>query len=154
MKRKTVATYDKDSYFVALKVFLERNGKLLITKDRYGDWDIPGGRIRRNEFTVPLEKVIARKVREELGVGVHYRLGKPIIFMRHERREAGLGNRKVRIFAVGYQASLLRGVITLSPMHTEYRWINILRFNPRNYFTGGWLKGMQEYKRLRRKVYG
>jgi predicted NUDIX family NTP pyrophosphohydrolase len=44
---------ERDLYCVALKVFLEHNGNLFIFKDRYGDWDIPGGRIEMDEFSTP-----------------------------------------------------------------------------------------------------
>jgi 8-oxo-dGTP pyrophosphatase MutT (NUDIX family) len=58
----------KDQYFVAVKVFLKDGmGRLLITKDRFGDWDIPGGRLRENDFEMPLEEVVRRKMKEELG---------------------------------------------------------------------------------------
>lgn len=36
----------KDLYYVAVKIFLEKGEKLFIFKDRYGDWDIPGGRLK------------------------------------------------------------------------------------------------------------
>jgi 8-oxo-dGTP pyrophosphatase MutT (NUDIX family) len=52
----------KETFFVAVKVFLKKNGKFLILKDRFDDWDLPGGRIKKNEFEVSLEKVIARKL--------------------------------------------------------------------------------------------
>ncbi|MBL7045592.1 MAG: NUDIX domain-containing protein [Parcubacteria group bacterium] len=76
---------EKDTYFVAVKLFLEDDGKLFIFKDKWGDWDLPGGRIKKDEFNAPLEEVIARKVKEELGEGVIYTLGKPEVLMRHER---------------------------------------------------------------------
>lgn len=66
----------KDTYFVAVKVFLEKEGKLLILKDSFGDWDLPGGRIKKDEFDVPLEQVIKRKMSEELGNEIQYALGK------------------------------------------------------------------------------
>jgi len=56
----------KDFYYVAVKVFFEQKGRLLILKDRFGDWDIPGGRLLQSEFSAPLEKVIRRKIKEEL----------------------------------------------------------------------------------------
>ncbi len=78
----------KDTYFVAVKIFLlDPKGNFLITKDRFGDWDIPGGRLRANDFNASLESVAERKIREELGGNVHYKLGGPILFMRHERDE-------------------------------------------------------------------
>src|SRR3989338_4042264 len=82
------ANMQKDLYNVAVKVFLEDGkGNLLITKDRFGDFDLPGGRLLPDEFSVPLEKVVERKMKEELGANVRYTLGEPVVFMRHERDE-------------------------------------------------------------------
>ena len=143
---------DKDLYFVAVKVFIEdKGGRLFIFKDRFGYWDLPGGRLLKNEFSTPLEKVVIRKVKEELGSLVRYRLGKPIIFMRHQRSELlPDGNKKkVRIFAIGYSAKYLGGKIKLSPRHLEYKWAQLKGFKPERYFKGGWLKGVRDYIKLR-----
>jgi len=141
----------KDLYYVAVKLFLEKDGRLFIFKDKFGEWDLPGGRLLENEFSVPLEKVIARKVREELSPDVYYKLGKPVVFMRHERKEPNpLMQPKVRIFAIGYQAKFISGEIKLSPMHTEYKWVLIKNFKPEYYFKGGWLKGVKEYLQLKK----
>jgi 8-oxo-dGTP pyrophosphatase MutT (NUDIX family) len=135
---------NKDTYFVAVKLFLERGGKLFIFKDKWNDWDFPGGRIRKDEFDVPLESIIARKMKEEIGDGVAYTLGKPIVLMRHERQEATAGQ-TVRIFAVGYSAILTDGEPRLGDHHVEMKWVDVKDFKPEEYFTGGWLKGVQEY---------
>jgi ADP-ribose pyrophosphatase YjhB (NUDIX family) len=138
----------KDVYFVAVKVFLEDNkGNLLITKDRFGDWDIPGGRLRENDFDVPLEQVVARKMAEELGPDVKYALGKPVVFMRHERDEIlSTGDKqKRRIFAIGYSAQYKGGAIALGKNHEKHEWVELKTFKPADYFTGGWLKGVEEY---------
>lgn len=140
----------RDLYFVAVKILFERNGDLFIFKDRYGEWDIPGGRIQKHEFDVPLKNIIARKVREELGTAVKYRLGEPLVFMRHERQEVG-AKKKIRIFAIGYSADYLEGEIKLSSQHSEYLWVPIKSFNPARFFKGGWLAGVKEFLRLRRK---
>ena len=139
----------KDLYFVAVKVFLEQDGKLLILKDNFGDWDLPGGRIKKDEFDTPLEQIVARKLREELGDGIAYAVGKPVVFMRHERIEAAPGNPTVRIFAVGYEATFQGGEIKLSPRHTDMQWVDIKTFKPEDYVTGGWLKGVKEYCALK-----
>ncbi len=138
---------NKDLYFVAVKIFLINNGKLLITKDIFGDWDLPGGRLRENDFTTPLPEVIMRKIKEELGDSIRYTLGEPIVFMRHERDEVLLsGEReKRRIFAVGYEAIYQKGEIKLGKNHEEYKWIDISTFRPENYFTGGWLQGVKDF---------
>jgi ADP-ribose pyrophosphatase YjhB (NUDIX family) len=139
---------NKDTYFVAVKVFLRNDeGKILLTKDRFGDWDIPGGRLRESDFEVPLEQVVARKIGEELGTSIDYVLEKPVVFMRHERDEIlGDGTRaKRRIFAVGYSAEYKGGEIKLGKNHEKSEWISIKDGKPEDYLTGGWLKGMKEY---------
>ncbi len=141
---------DKDLYFVAIKVFLEKDGKFLIFKDGFGQWDIPGGRLKPDEFDVPLEDIIKRKMSEELGENIKYTLGKPIVLMRHERIENTPDNPTVRIFAVGYQATLEEGDPEMNSHHTEIFWADPNNFNPEDYFTGGWLKGVKEYLELKK----
>src|SRR3990167_5770159 len=94
----------KDTYYVAVKIFLEKENQLFIFKDIYGNWDLPGGRIRVDEFEKPLSEVIKRKMIEELGDELRYKVGTPLVFMRHQRVESVPGNPTIRIFAVGYQA--------------------------------------------------
>lgn len=139
----------KDTYFVAVKTFLQdKDGRLLITKDRFGDWDIPGGRLRENDFPTPLENVLARKIKEELGNEIQYKLGEPVIFMRHERDEvlpSGEKSKK-RIFAIGYKALYVGGNIQLDKNHEKYEWVALDTFLPDDYFTGGWLEGVKEFQ--------
>lgn len=144
-----MSTDQKDTYFVAVKVFLEKDGKFLVFKDNFNDWDLPGGRIKKEEFEAPLEEVVRRKMSQELGDKIEYALGKPMLFMRHERVEHSPGNPTVRIFAVGYPATLVKGDISLSPRHVEMMWADPKTFKPEDYFTGGWLKGVQEYMTIR-----
>lgn len=134
----------KDLYYVAVKLFLRDGDKLLITHDVFGAWDLPGGRMRKDEFDKPFEAIIKRKIGEELGPEVKYELGQPRILFRVERMEAGL-NKKVRIFAVGYDAAYFGGDIRLWDVHDEMKWVSVKTFRPEEYFTGGWLRGVQEY---------
>jgi len=143
-----IPSFQKDTYFVAVKVFLEKEGKFLIAKDNFGVWDLPGGRIKKDEFETPLEDIIKRKMLEEIGGDVVYSLGKPIVFMRHERVEHAPGNPTVRIFAVGFQVELLSGEIKTSERHTEILWVDPKTFKPDDYFEGGWLKGVKDYLRI------
>ncbi|HLD71257.1 MAG TPA: NUDIX domain-containing protein [Candidatus Peribacteraceae bacterium] len=144
-----MAHQEKDTYFVAIKLFLKRDGKLLILKDNFGDWDLPGGRIKPDEFETSLESILRRKIKEELGTMAEITIGAlPVVFMRHERVEQAPGNPTVRIFALGYEGKLTKGDVTLSPRHTEMLWVDPNNFQPEQYFSGGWLKGMKEYIRL------
>ena len=137
----------KDLYFVAVKLFLRDGNKLLITHDIFGSWDLPGGRIKKNEFEKPLESVIIRKIYEELGPKIQYKVGSPQIFFRVERLENST-KEKVRIFAIGYEAAYLGGEVGLGDHHDKMEWVNINTFRPEDYFTGGWLRGIQEYLAL------
>lgn len=141
---------NKDVYFVAVKIFfLDLKGSFLIIKDRFGDWDIPGGRLRENDFETPLETVAERKIKEELGENVKYKFSKqPILFMRHERDEIlPSGEReKRRIFALGYIAKYEGGEIKIGKNHEKYEWVPVKNFKPEEYFTGGWLKGVQDFQ--------
>jgi ADP-ribose pyrophosphatase YjhB (NUDIX family) len=146
-----MSTDQKDSYFVAVKVFLEKDGKLLILKDKFGEWDLPGGRIKKDEFETSLDQIIARKMSEELGNDIQYTIGQPVVFLRHERVEQTAGYPTVRIFAVGYEGKLQAGQINLSDRHQEMLWVDARAFEPLNYFKGGWLKGVQDYLSIRNK---
>ncbi len=139
----------KDVYFVAVKAFVRKNGKLLIMKDNFGDWDLPGGRIKEHEFEVPFEAILQRKMSEELGRDAIVAFGSmPVVLLRHERIEQCEGNPKVRILGLGYEGVLQKGEINLSPRHTEMLWVSPSDFQPEKFFTGGWLKGVREYLAL------
>jgi len=143
----------KELYLVAVKLLLRDGDKLLITHDIFDMWDLPGGRIRVDEFHKQLESVIERKVREELGSDVQYKLGQPAVFFRVEREEHALtkhgtyvpSGQMVRIFAIGYEAHYLGGKIKLGEYHDNMEWISVQTFDPKKYFKGGWLVGVQEY---------
>ncbi len=134
----------KDVYFVAVKLLLRDGDKLLVTHDIFDAWDLPGGRLKADEFNKPLESVIERKMREELGKDVTYSLGEPKVFFRVERFENEV-NMKVRIFAIGYEAQYKGGEIMLGKNHDKYEWVDVKTFQPETLFEGGWLKGIQKY---------
>ena len=144
-----MSTQDKERWFVAVKVFLRDGDKLLILKDIFDDgWDLPGGRIRKDEFETPLLSVVERKMTEELGSSVQYQIDQnPKVYFRHERIEVGM-NEQVRIFALGYEAQYSGGAVTLPEYMNRFEWVDITSFKPEDYFRGGWLKGVQEYLEL------
>jgi len=146
-----MADNQKDTYFVAVKVFMKKGGKLLILKDNFGDWDLPGGRITKDEFDVDLDQIIKRKISEELGDDIQYTIDKPVVFMRHQRVEQTFSKPIVRIFAIGYEGTLSKGAIQLSKRHSKSIWVDVDNFKPDKYFKGGWLKGVQEYLNITNK---
>ena len=146
-----MSTKEKEQWFVAVKVFLRDDDKLLIIKDVFDDgWDLPGGRIKKDEFETPLLDIVRRKMNEEVGESVQYDINpQPKVFFRHERVEAETGE-IVRIFALGYEAMYEGGEISLGKHMGAYEWIDVHAFEPKDYFRGGWLKGVEEYLELAR----
>lgn len=102
----------------------------------------------KTEFNAPFEKILTRKLKEELGPA-KYVLGKPIVFMSQQWKEKMFAGRNTaRIFAVAYEAKYKRGAIRLSPRHTEFKWVSVKNLNPKKYFRDGWLKGVKNYLKL------
>jgi hypothetical protein len=145
MTDHSAVTASKENWFVAVKVLLRNGDDLLVLKDTFGDGDIPGGRLRKDDFTTPLLEVLKRKISEEIGDQIQYEINPdPVVLFRHERFEVGSGETR-RIFAVGYEANYLGGEITLGDYLESYTWVNIHTVNLSEYLEGGWLTGVEEY---------
>ncbi len=124
---------DYGIFHVALKILLRKGDEFLFLRtdnDRYWDW--PGGRIDNVEMKTPLEKILAREVREELGPTVCYKLGNPVMHYRRYFRQ-----RKIYIFAAMYEAEWISGGIKLSHEHARHEWINpkTYRFRKKDFFS-------------------
>ena len=79
-----------DFYQVSLKLIIKnKEGETLILKAAHkgsyvGFYDLPGGRIKINEFQTAFEKLLSREVREELGEKVKINVSfKPVAIGRH-----------------------------------------------------------------------
>jgi len=111
---------DYANYHVGLKVLLKRGNKILFLTDAaMQKLDLPGGRIDNVEHEVPLPKIIAREVREELGKTIRYKLGLPLFqYRRH------VASRNLHVFITVYDAIFLSGMIKLSFEHSDYQWVD------------------------------
>lgn len=134
----------KDVYFIAVKALIRNGDKLLITHDIFKSWDIPGGRIKKNEFQKPLTDVLKRKLSEELGEDIRYEIGDLVATFSVERDEVGIET-SARIFAVGYEVKYLGGNINLGGNHDQYVWVDVNDFEPGSIFKDGWDKGLESY---------
>lgn len=126
------------NYQVALKLLLRRGRTVLFLRSAYDNrWDLPGGRIDNVEVKIPLEKILAREIREELGPTLQYQLGKPLF--QYRRWVSGFGTYK---FLTVYAGQYLRGDILLSSEHRSFQWINPrqYRFRPSDFI------GQEEYR--------
>ena len=134
----------KDVYFIAVKALIRDGDKLLITHDIFKSWDIPGGRIKKDEFQKPLTDVLKRKLSEELGDDITYEIGDVVTTFSVERNEVGIDT-NARIFAVGYGVRFIDGTINLGENHDMYEWVDINDFEPSSRLADGWEKGLEAY---------
>jgi len=106
------------NYHISLKILLRRGDEFLILNSQSGKFfDLPGGRIDEQDRAVPLEDILAREVREELGPNFVYKLGGPLFqFRRHLKRT------DYHVFVPVYDAKYLSGDIKLSDEHTGFFW--------------------------------
>ena len=139
---------DYGVFQVGLKILLRKGSRVLLLRMNDDDqWlDLPGGRIDNVEYTVSLEKIIAREVREELGPKVKYVLGRPLFCFRRARRPKGAHLRFV--FLVAYDAEWKAGEIKLSFEHSAYEWID-----PRKYVLKRSDFGQEEEYRVLKKYF-
>ena len=93
--------------------------------------------------------VLRRKLSQELGDQFSYDVGKQVALMRHQRVEATATKPTVHIFAVGYECIFRSGSIRLSTQHIESKWAPIETLDPNDYFSGGWLAGVETYLQYR-----
>ncbi len=123
---------DYGIYQVALKLLLKKGNKILFLRDvPSGYWDLPGGRIDNVESEVPLEKILAREIKEELGGKVKYKLGHPAFQFRRKTKMKGVYN-----LLTVYEAKHVAGDIKLSFEHSSYEWINpkVYKFKKKDFF--------------------
>ena len=115
--------------FVALKAFIERDGKILILREagtyidstQTGKYDVPGGRLLPGEN---FAEGLKREVREETGLDVEF--GTP--FHMGEWRPAPHGE-QWHIVATFVRCSSLSGDVVCGSDHDAFEWIDPSAFD-------------------------
>jgi len=121
---------EHQTFYVGLKAFISNGDKLLILQDDEGFWELPGGRIEKNEIFDGLEKPLRREVAEELGDAFQYEVGRVFhVWIRKPEFAASspyaaeyLG-KDLCIFLVGITCEYKSGEPKLSREHQKFRWI-------------------------------
>lgn len=147
-----MATENYQNYHIAVKAFIRNGDKLLICKDAFFDselfaeWDMPGGRINKEERETGFNEVLDREIIEEVG-DIKYKNNGPAVIFRHSRTEQRLPDKPmINILMIGFDIEYLGGDVKISNEHTEYRWLPIEELkNAEKYFKGGWIDGIKKY---------
>lgn len=142
----------RDFYNVSLKVFLrnEKGEVLGLEAARGGSYDgfydLPGGRIGLDEFQTPLEDIIKRELKEEIGEVDYDLVLKPVALGRNENpnRQSPLGG-FVHIFNIFFEANYKSGEIKISEEHRGVKWIKLEKETLDKYFRFAILEGAKTY---------
>ena len=105
---------------VGLKAFLVREGRLLVVRERFAPhwWELPGGRFDAGEEMMPLEHILRRELREELGEALVCDVVGPRDAWVRPAPERG-----THVFLLGFLCRHRAGEIELSDEHVDARWI-------------------------------
>ena len=110
------------TFQVGVKAFVARGEQLLLVRERARQqlWELPGGRIDEGELGLPLEQVLRRELREELGAAFCCTIGA----MRCCWTRAGDADRRLPVLLIGFDCSEPAGEIELSDEHVAFRWVS------------------------------
>ena len=140
---------EKDLYQVSLKLLLKnKKGEILVLNHRkdsafFGFYDLPGGRIHKDEFEVPLLKILKREVKEETG-NVRFTVN-PVPVAVGRTAVTWAKGKEAHFIFIFFEGKYLGGKIKISNEHTGYAWLKPSKNNLSKYFTRGILEGIKMY---------
>lgn len=136
---------DNKLFYVGLKAFIGKKGKLLITTETSNyeggqKWGLPGGRIQEGEESIPLKDILAREIREECG-DIHIDIGEPFTIWRRPPHQGG------QILLIGFHCLFQSGEIKMSEASgIGYEWISEKDID-RYHFVDGYKEAIMEFFR-------
>ena len=141
-----------DLYQISLKVFLKNKaGEILILKSNKdgsyaGFYDVPGGRIDADEFSVSFEKIVKRELEEEIG-SIDYKLNpKPAAISRYLLpAKFNRSKKDIHVLYIFFEAQYENGDIKISDEHEDHLWLNLSNQPLEKYFNSGILDGIKMY---------
>ncbi len=107
-------------FYVDLKAFIERDGKVLVLNDPLLGLDYPGGKVQEGE--TDWIGALKREVREEAGLEIA--IGDPFTTWHYKMPEGPHRNAGKDLFLIGYRCSYVSGEVALSGEHDTYEWVD------------------------------
>jgi 8-oxo-dGTP diphosphatase len=142
----------RDFYNVSLKAILKNaEGKVLILKaDSVGTfagfYDLPGGRIDEDEFSVPLVEILKREIAEETGIDGMQINDVPVAVGRHcIKADEASDFKDIHIFYVFYEVQIKSNDVAISDEHEGFEWVDLKSIELEKYFISGILEGIRMY---------
>ena len=141
-----------DLYQISLKVFLKNKaGEILILKSNKdgsyaGFYEVPGGRIDADEFSVSFEKIVKRELEEEIG-SIDYKLNpKPAAISRYLLpAKFNRSKKDIHVLYIFFEAQYKNGDIKISDEHEDHLWLNLSNQPLGKFFNSGILDGIKMY---------
>ncbi|MEI6863881.1 MAG: NUDIX domain-containing protein [Candidatus Adlerbacteria bacterium] len=138
---------NKISYIGVKGLIVHSDGKVLITQEPThfvggGKWELPGGKIAVGEEEVPLEEILQREIREELGESFNVTVGPLIDIMRRPWNKPGASADQVMLAV--FECPYVGGDITLSEENNNHAWVTAAELEQYE-FIPGYLPVLQKY---------
>jgi len=126
-------------------------GEILLLKSNEdgsyaGFYDLPGGRISIDEFSIPFEEVVKREVEEEIG-SIDYNLNpKPAAIGRYLLpAKFNRSKKDIHVLYIFFEAQYENGDIKISDEHEDHLWLNLSNQPLKKFFKSGILDGIKMY---------
>lgn len=130
-------------YQVGLKLLIRKDGEFLFLKPPVGAClDLPGGRIGKSDITMPLNEFLYKKVAEEIGATVKFKIKGPLFQYTRHFRPLGF-----RIFITVYEGVYVSGPIQTTKSYLGHYWLNPLEhaFEPKNFMNLEEFRAFQQH---------
>lgn len=140
---------NKISYVGVKALIVNNEGKVLITQEPThfvggGKWELPGGKLSEGEEITPLEEVLAREIREELGEKFSVSVDRVIDVMRRPWNKPGA--KADMVFLAVFHCTYKGGEVVLSEENNNYAWMTAGELSKYD-FVSGYLPVLENYFR-------
>ena len=111
-----------------------------------GFYDLPGGRIDADEFSISFEKIVKREVEEEIG-SIDYKINpKPAAIGRYLLpAKFNRSGKDIHVLYIFFEAQYESGDIKISDEHEDHLWLNLSNQPLDKFFKSGILDEIKMY---------
>ena len=135
---------DIEQFQISVKLVLHNKaGDVLVLQAHDGDftgpWDLPGGRINKDEVSLNMSEIIHREIEEEIGA-IEYTLDEQPKAVGKATKIDGTST----MYLI-FEGNYLEGEVRISTEHRSYKWVKLENINPTELFANGLLEAIINY---------